>query len=100
MQTFYITTCFVYKQKTWRDCASMDFRKYFLIAHPEYYITPVCLNECTIETIFSQLKEGSGSTLSAASYSSARAKLAYIIKSCLQTQSGRKLQGCSTIHFS
>ena len=52
-----------------------DFCHYFLNAHPGYYITPLRLNGSAIETLFSQLKEGSGGTLSAVSYSSARAKL-------------------------
>ena len=53
----------------------VDFCHNFLEAHLGYFLTPLRVNGSAIEAMFSQLKEGSGGTLTAASYSSARAKL-------------------------
>lgn len=53
----------------------VDLCKYFLATHPGYYILPVRVNGSAVETLFSQLKDGSGGTLTGVSYASVRAKL-------------------------
>ena len=53
----------------------IGFSKQFIAEHPGYYVTPLRVNGSAIETLFSQLKQGSGGTLTASSYSSARSKL-------------------------
>ncbi len=51
------------------------FCEEFLEKHPRYHVVPLRANGSAIETIFSQLKHGSGGTLTAVSYGSARAQL-------------------------
>ena len=46
-----------------------------MASHPGYFVTPLHINGSAIETLFSQLNEGSDCTLTAVLYSSSRAKL-------------------------
>ena len=47
----------------------------FFDLYPGYFVSPLRANGSAIETVFSQLKHGSRGTLTAVSYSSARAQL-------------------------
>ena len=53
----------------------LGFCENFLSEHPGYAIYPVRLNGSAVETIFSQLKNITGSNLMASNYASARAAL-------------------------
>ena len=46
-----------------------------LTKHPDYYVAPLRANGSAIETIFSQLRHGSGGNLTAVSYAPSRAQL-------------------------
>ena len=54
------------------------FKEYceeFFERHPNYFVVPLRANGSAIETVFSQLKHGSGGSLTAVSYGQARAQL-------------------------
>ena len=53
----------------------LEYSKEFLSLHPGYYVAPLRANGSAVETIFSQLKHGSRSGLTAVSYGPARAQL-------------------------
>lgn len=55
--------------------AFVGYSQEFFKLHPGYYTSPLRANGSAIETIFSQLKHSSRGTLTAVSYSSARAQL-------------------------
>ena len=58
---------------TWYEF--LEYSKEFLSLHPGYYVAPLRANGSAVETIFSQLKHGSRSGLTAVSYGPARAQL-------------------------